>query len=105
MALTVLVKVTKARGWWHGCGDVIRAWLDLCIGIQVAASRIRARHLEAQAEQAWCLTLIANALAAWTTEYYGLAVDAMRAAGRRVDDEVCAHLPSAQREPQLLRCD
>ncbi len=29
---------------------------------------------------------------AWTTEYYGLAVDSMRAAGRRIDDEVLAHI-------------
>ncbi len=41
---------------------------------------VRARHLEQQTEQAWCLTLVTNAVAAWTTEYYGLAVGSMRAA-------------------------
>ncbi len=56
---------------------------------------IRARHLEAQTEQAWCLTLVTNAVVAWTTEYYGLAVDSMRAAGRRIDDEVLAHISPA----------
>lgn len=51
------------------------------------------------------LTLVTNAVAAWTTEYYGPAVESMRAAvrahGRR---GAGAHLPGAQREHQLLRC-
>ncbi|MEU4672961.1 Tn3 family transposase [Amycolatopsis sp. NPDC023774] len=51
---------------------------------------VRARHLEAQTEQAWCLTLVTNAVVAWTTEYCGLAVESMRTAGRRIDDEVLA---------------
>ena len=66
---------------------------------------VRARQLQAQTEQAWCLTLVTNAVVAWTTEYYGLAVESMRAAGRRVDDEVLAHISPAQREHQLLRHD
>jgi hypothetical protein len=33
-----------------------------------------------------------------TTEYYGLTVDSMRAAGRRVDDEVLAHISPAHSE-------
>ncbi|WSV81293.1 Tn3 family transposase [Nocardia sp. NBC_01009] len=56
---------------------------------------IRARQLEDQAEQAWCLTLATNAVIAWTTEYYGLAVEQMRRAGQRVDDEVLAHISPA----------
>ncbi len=56
---------------------------------------VRARHLEQQTEQVWCLTLVTNAVVAWTTEYYGLAVAAMRTAGRRVDDEVLAHISPA----------
>ena len=38
-----------------------------------------------QTEQAWCLTLVTNAVVAWTTEYYGLAVDvdARRGPARR----------------------
>jgi TnpA family transposase len=59
---------------------------------------IRARHLEQQTEQAWCLTLITNAVVTWTTEYYGLAVESMRGSGRRVDDEVLAHISPAHSE-------
>jgi TnpA family transposase len=59
---------------------------------------IRARHLEQQTEQAWCLTLATNAVVAWTTEYYGLAVASMRGAGRRIDDEVLAHISPAHSE-------
>ncbi len=29
---------------------------------------------------------------AWTTEYLGLAVDELRAGGRRIDDDVLAHV-------------
>lgn len=59
---------------------------------------IGARHLQQQTEQAWCLTLVTNAIVAWTTEYYGLAVDSMRAAGRHVDDDVLAHISPAHSE-------
>ncbi|MFD3592591.1 Tn3 family transposase [Nocardia sp. NPDC058640] len=58
----------------------------------------RARHLEAQTEQAWCLTLATNAVIAWTTEYYGLAVDQMRREGRRIDDDVLSHISPAHSE-------
>lgn len=43
-------------------------------------------HLEAQAEQAWGLALVTNAVVTWTTEYYGLAVESMRRSVRRIDD-------------------
>jgi len=33
---------------------------------------IRRRHLQQQNDQAWCLTLAANAITAWMTEYLGL---------------------------------
>jgi Tn3 transposase DDE domain len=59
---------------------------------------VRARHLQAQTEQAWCLTLVTNAVIAWTTEYYGLAIEAMRRAGRHVDDDVLAHISPARSE-------
>jgi TnpA family transposase len=59
---------------------------------------IRARHLEQQTEQAWCLTVVTNAVITWTTEYYGLAIESMRAAGRRIDDEVLAHISPAHSE-------
>ncbi|MEV0106750.1 Tn3 family transposase [Nocardia sp. NPDC050799] len=56
---------------------------------------IRARQLQDQTEQAWCLTLATNAVIAWTTEYYGLAVEQMRRSGQRIDDEVLAHISPA----------
>lgn len=59
---------------------------------------IRARQLEDQTEQAWCLTLATNAVIAWTTEYYGLAVEQMRRSGRRIDDDVLAHISPAHSE-------
>ncbi|MEV6228044.1 Tn3 family transposase [Saccharopolyspora shandongensis] len=59
---------------------------------------VRARHLEQQTEQAWCLTLTTNAVVTWTTEYYGLAVEQMRAAGRHIDAEVLAHISPAHSE-------
>lgn len=46
----------------------------------------------------WCLTLVINAVVAWTTEYYGLAVEPMHQAGRRVDDEVLAHISPVHSE-------
>ncbi|WP_228800085.1 transposase, partial [Nocardia farcinica] len=35
---------------------------------------------------------------AWTTEYYGLATEQMRRAGRRIDDEVLTHISPAHSE-------
>jgi len=64
---------------------------------------IRARRLEAQTEQAWCLTLATNAVVAWTTEYYGLAVESMRSGTPHRRRGPGPHLPGAQREHQLLR--
>lgn len=34
-------------------------------------------------------------MVAWTTDYYGLAVTAMRATGRHVPDDVLAHISPA----------
>src|SRR6266480_2313904 len=53
---------------------------------------LRRRHHEQQAEQMWCLTLATNAVVTWTTEYHGLAVAALRRAGRHIDDAVLAHI-------------
>jgi hypothetical protein len=49
-------------------------------------------HLTEQTEQAWCLTVLTNALVTWTTEYYTLAVKQLRAEGRSVPDELLAHI-------------
>ncbi len=57
---------------------------------------IRARQLEAQTGQAWCLTLATNAVIAWTTEYYGLAIEQMRRAGRICSMTMCSPI-SARR--------
>jgi len=59
---------------------------------------VQRRHLEQQTEQAWCLTLTTNAVVAWTTEYFGLAVEAMRAQGRHIDPEILAHISPARSE-------
>ena len=49
-------------------------------------------HLTEQTEQAWCLTVLTNALVTWTTEYYTLAVKQLRAGGRSVPGELLAHI-------------
>jgi hypothetical protein len=49
-------------------------------------------HLTEQTEQAWCLTVLTNAVVTWTTEYYSLAVKQLRADGRQVPDELLAHI-------------
>ncbi len=41
---------------------------------------VRRRYHEQQTEQMWCLTLATNAIVTWTTEYYGLAIAALRRA-------------------------
>jgi TnpA family transposase len=60
---------------------------------------IRRRHLQHQTEQAWCLTVAANAVTAWITEYLGLAVEHMRAQGRLVDETLLTHISPARSEP------
>jgi TnpA family transposase len=59
---------------------------------------LRRRFRDEQAEQAWCLTVATNAVVTWSTEYYGLAVDELRAAGRHIADEVLAHISPAHSE-------
>jgi TnpA family transposase len=53
---------------------------------------LRRRHHEDQAGQMWCLTLAANSVVTWTSEYNSLAVTALRRAGRDIDDAVLAHI-------------
>ncbi|WP_433501788.1 Tn3 family transposase (plasmid) [Sphaerimonospora sp. CA-214678] len=55
-------------------------------------------QLSDQTDQAWCLTVLTNAVIAWTTEYYSLAVRQLRAAGRDVPDELLAHISPAHSE-------
>ncbi len=56
------------------------------------------RQHEDQSEQALCLSVVTNAIVAWTTEYLGLAVAELRSGGRRIDDEVLAHVSPAHNE-------
>jgi hypothetical protein len=56
--------------------------------------RRRVEHLRAQQLPIDALTPDT----AWTIEYYGLAVESMRAAGRRIDDEVLAHISPVHSE-------
>ena len=56
------------------------------------------RHLEQQTGQAWCLSLVTNAVVSWTTEYHGLAVESICRSGRRIDGDVLAHISPAHSE-------
>ncbi|MGH3831817.1 MAG: Tn3 family transposase [Pseudonocardiaceae bacterium] len=55
-------------------------------------------HLADQTEQAWCLTVLANSVITWTTEYYQLAVQQLRAQGRAIPDELLAHISPVHSE-------
>jgi hypothetical protein len=39
---------------------------------------VRARHLEARTEQAWCLTLVTNSVVTWTTPQASVSLDLLR---------------------------
>lgn len=58
--------------------------------------KVTRRQPEQQTEQAWCLTVVTNAVVCWHTEYMGLAVGELCAAGREVDAEVLAHISPAR---------
>ncbi|MFI6701898.1 Tn3 family transposase [Streptomyces sp. NPDC050509] len=58
--------------------------------------KVTRRRPEQQNEQAWCLTVVTNAVVCWHTEYMGQAVGELRTAGRGVDAEVLAHIPPAR---------
>jgi len=68
---------------------------DLCYAHE---GKVRHRQHEDQSEQALCLSVVTNAIVAWTTEYLGLAVAELRSGGRRIDDEVLAHVSPAHNE-------
>ncbi|WP_220447666.1 Tn3 family transposase [Nonomuraea diastatica] len=51
-----------------------------------------------QTDQAWCLTVLTNAVINWTTEYYSLAVRQLRATGRDIHDALLAHISPAHSE-------
>lgn len=56
---------------------------------------INRSQLHQQTEQAWCLTVLTNAVVTWTTEYYSLAAQTLRATGRDIPNEVLAHISPA----------
>ncbi|MDQ1014327.1 TnpA family transposase [Streptomyces afghaniensis] len=58
--------------------------------------KVTRRQPEQQNEQAWCLTVVTNAVVCWHTEYMGLAVEELRGAGREVDAEVLSHISPAR---------
>lgn len=68
---------------------------DLCYAHE---GKVRHRHHQDQSEQALCLTVVANAIVAWTSEYLGLAVAELRSGGRHIGDEVLAHVSPAHNE-------
>jgi TnpA family transposase len=59
---------------------------------------IRQTRPARQSEQAWCLTVLTNAVVTWSTEYFSLAVTQLRAQGRDVPDEVLTHIWPAHSE-------
>ena len=65
---------------------------------KITQGTIGKAHAGQQTEQARCLTLLTNAVVTWTTEYYQLAVEQLRAGGREVPDEVLAHISPAHNE-------
>jgi TnpA family transposase len=65
---------------------------------------VRRRHLDEQIDQALCLTLVTNACVLWTTTYLGDTIDALRADGIEVRDEIAAHLTPAQHDHINFYC-
>jgi TnpA family transposase len=55
-------------------------------------------HLQDRTEQAWCLTILTNAVITWTTEYYGMAIRELRVQGREVPDELLSFIAPGHRE-------
>ncbi|MEU8205629.1 Tn3 family transposase [Streptosporangium sp. NPDC049046] len=55
-------------------------------------------HFSDQTEQAWCLTVLTNAVITWTTEYYGVAIGELRTQGREIRDELLSFIAFGHRE-------
>jgi transcriptional regulator with XRE-family HTH domain len=45
-ALRALGKRANAQGWWHDYSDVLEGWFEAYVGLEEAASRIRAYELQ-----------------------------------------------------------
>ena len=88
----------------HNKGESLHALRrDLHYAQQSAISK---PLLADQTEQAWCLTVLTNAVITWTTEYYQIAVQDLRAKGpgrARAEHELDvarAELVPLRREPE-----
>jgi hypothetical protein len=68
---------------------------DLHYASQGTIGKVR---LEQQTEQAWCLTVLTNAVVTWSTEYYALAVAQLRGQGRDIPDAILTHISPAHSE-------
>jgi len=55
---------------------------------------LRSRSIEDQVNQITCLRLLATAIIAWNSVYMGEAVERLRSAGYRVDDDQLSHTSS-----------
>jgi hypothetical protein len=53
---------------------------------------VRKRHPEEQLHQAWCLTMVTNAVIYWNTVYMQATVDEWRAKGFELHEEDLAHI-------------
>ncbi len=77
----------------HNKGESLHA---LCRDLHYAQQGAIGKPLLAdQTEQAWCLTVLTNAVITWTTEYCQIAVQDLRAKGRAVPDEILAYISPA----------
>ncbi|WP_214327494.1 Tn3 family transposase [Nonomuraea sediminis] len=67
-------------------------------GLSVRAASAKPDELTVPAGvEAWCLTVLTNAVITWV-EYYQLAVKNLRAGGRDVPDELLAYISPAHSE-------
>ncbi|MFV0306681.1 MAG: Tn3 family transposase [Desertimonas sp.] len=57
-----------------------------------AGNGLRSSDHMTHTQQMWCLTLLTNAVVAWTTEYYARAVAHLEAHGRTIDIDHLAHI-------------
>lgn len=57
-----------------------------------AGSGLRSTDHVSHTQQMWCLTVLTNAVVAWTTEYYTRAIDHLQTLGHDVDPGHIAHV-------------
>ncbi|MFI9597766.1 Tn3 family transposase [Nonomuraea sp. NPDC052265] len=62
-------------------------------------------HFQDQTEQAWCLTLLTNAVITWTTEYYGKAIGELRTQAATSPTNCCRWPSSRSSTPDLRHAE